>query len=79
MGSAHSLRARYFLFEFSVSVLGLVADWGAAAEGDPLSDSSLVKNSTPGLFLAILSYSSRYVGTLEMISDCQCQSQKFTL
>ena len=65
MGSAHSLRARYFLVGFSVAVLGLVTDWWAAAKEDPLSDSSFVKNSTPGLLLAILFYSSlicRYAG-----------------
>lgn len=44
MGSAHSLRVRYFLFGFSVAVLGLVAGWWVAAKGDPLSDSPLVGN-----------------------------------
>lgn len=55
MGSAHSLRVRYFLFEFSVAVLGLIADWWIAAEGYPLSDSPLVGNYPRTFFLTILS------------------------
>jgi hypothetical protein len=54
VGSAHSLRVRYFLLGFSAAVLGLVADWWIAAEGDPLSDSPLVDNYPRTFFCIVL-------------------------
>lgn len=69
MGSAHSLRVRYFLFEFSVAVLGLVADWPIAAERDPLFDSPLVGNYPRTSFWPYCSTLHCYVG-MEVISDC---------